>query len=83
MRRIERIKRLDGWTGEAWLVEDFDTGDHYVVSGVVAYGKPEVLCFPVDATGTDVDFCEVAGTRGTASIDVGIGLLTAYLADRG
>jgi hypothetical protein len=63
MSKVEIVRELNGFTGQAVLVKR--GADHFVVSSTVAmFSGPETLVFPADATGKVTDWGEVAGGRG-------------------
>jgi hypothetical protein len=63
---IEVLNRnLPGFTGNAWLVKDSKSDQHFVVSGTNAMLSGwEVLVFPADSDGEVTSWGEVAGGRG-------------------
>ena len=65
---VERIRELDGFTGEAHLVKKDDK--FFVVSGTTAmFTGWEVLVFPADAEGNVTNWGEVCGGRGISIQD--------------
>lgn len=85
------LRELEGFRGEACLVQDEETQRFFVVSSVdpsatmpmlAAFGGgiggPETLVFPADKDGEVTDWGEVAGGRGTSRIQA-IAELTTWL----
>lgn len=58
------------FNGQAWLVKDPGTGQHFAVSGTVApFTGWEVLVFPCNSEGEPESWGEVAGGRGVSHED--------------
>lgn len=58
-----------------YLVKDTRSGQHYVLSGVVApYSGWEVLAFKADETGEVTDWMDVAGGRGVSFMEAAFDL---------
>lgn len=67
MGRLQFVKNLDRTSAGAdqRLYLDKETGDYYVLSGVVAmYTGWEILAFPADEKGEVTDWGEITGGRG-------------------
>lgn len=64
--KVEIVRELDGWRGEACLVRS-ENERYFVVSSVVAvFSGFETLVFPSDENGKVDDYLEVAGGRGVS-----------------
>jgi len=62
------VKELDGFTGQACLVEH--EGKYYVVSSTVApFTGPETLVFPANSEGEVLSWSEVAGGRNVSRLE--------------
>jgi hypothetical protein len=80
------VRELDGFRGDACLVQDEETKRYFVVSsvdtskmfGFMTDGGFETLVFAADKDGTVTDWSDVAGGRGLSRIEA-IADLTLWL----
>lgn len=60
---VERIRQLDDFTGEAWLIKQ--AGRYYIASCTMAiFSGLETLIFPANENGEIESWTEVGGGRG-------------------